>query len=150
MASLGGNIFPPESAVLGPKFIFAGIAGVLFFSTGLYQLSRKPSQDGSDENPSLVKSLLLFFYSCFLKPHSGAAKGGQQGALESFYSGQAGVVRVLAVHVYGRRRLTPRTVRCDEKETSQRPGGHAGPRSRTAPRQSRQGRRKRQQKTHLG
>jgi hypothetical protein len=35
---------------------------------------------------------LLFCYSCFLKPHSSGAKGGQQDALESFYAGQAGAV----------------------------------------------------------
>lgn len=93
MASLGGNITPPDG--ISPKIIFAGIAGVVFFSIGLCQLSNKPSQNGSDEDPNLVKSLLLFCYSCFLKPHSGAANGTQQGALESFYAGQAGVVCAL-------------------------------------------------------
>ncbi|KAK4242708.1 hypothetical protein C8A03DRAFT_29139 [Achaetomium macrosporum] len=93
MASLGGNISPPES-IINPQIVFAGIAGVVFFSIGLYQLSSKPSQDGGNDEPSLVKSILLFCYSCFLKPHSAAAKMSQQGALESFYAGQAGAYDV--------------------------------------------------------
>jgi betaine lipid synthase len=91
MASLGGNISPPES-IISPQIFVAGLAGVVFFTIGFYQLSSKPTQDGSDGEPSIVKSILLFCYSCFLKPHSAAAKGGQQGALESFYAGQAGAV----------------------------------------------------------
>lgn len=93
MASLGGDLFPHESIISSPKFFVAGIAGVLFFSIGLYQLSNKAAQDGGDEDPGLVKSLLLFCYSCFLKPHAGGANGSQQAALESFYASQAGVVR---------------------------------------------------------
>jgi betaine lipid synthase len=89
MASLGGNITPPDG--ISPKIFFAGIAGVVFFSIGLYQLSSKPSQNSNDEEPSFVKSILLFCYSCFLKPHSGA-HGSQQNALESFYASQAGAV----------------------------------------------------------
>src|SRR5690348_5707656 len=92
MASLGGNISPPES-IISPQIFVAGLAGVVFFTIGFYQLSSKPSQDGSHgDEPSIVKSILLFCYSCFLKPHSRAAKGGQQGALESFYADQAGAV----------------------------------------------------------
>jgi betaine lipid synthase len=96
MASLGGNISPPESInIISPQIFVAGLAGVLFFTLGFCQLSSKPAQDaGSDdsEQPSLVKSFLLFCYSCFLKPHSSGAKGDQQDALESFYAGQAGAV----------------------------------------------------------
>lgn len=94
MASPGGNISPPESInIITPQIFVAGLAGVLFFTLGLCQLSSKPPQDGGiDEEPSVVKSLLLFCYSCFLKPHSSGAKGGQQDALESFYAGQAGAV----------------------------------------------------------
>jgi betaine lipid synthase len=44
----------------------------------------------SDENPSLIKSFFIFFYSCFIKPHQGDTKGNQQDALESFYKKQAG------------------------------------------------------------
>jgi len=93
MASPGGNISPPES-IISPQIFVAGLAGVIFFSIGFYQLSSKPPQHGDDdEEPSLVKSFLIFCYSCFLKPHSPAARGSQQGALESFYAGQAGAVR---------------------------------------------------------
>jgi betaine lipid synthase len=97
MASPGGNISPPESNIISPQIFVAGLAGVLFFTLGLCQLSSKPPQDGGgdgSEQPSLVKSFLLFCYSCFLKPHSSGAKGGQQDALESFYAGQAGAVRL--------------------------------------------------------
>lgn len=135
MASLGGNITPPDG--ISPKIFFAGIAGVVFFSIGLYQLSSKPSQNGRDEDPSLVKSLLLFCYSCFIKPHSAAAPGSQQSALESFYASQAGVVcvpvsgRLLSLRRCGW--LTRPTVRCDEEDTPQRPRGHAGARRGAAP-----------------
>ena len=118
MASLGGNISPPES-IISPQIFVAGLAGVVFFTIGFYQLSSKPTQDGSDGEPSIVKSILLFCYSCFLKPHSAAAKGGQQGALESFYAGQAGAVCLSSPRLRasspspGKRPLTPRPVRCD-------------------------------------
>lgn len=91
MASLGGNISPPES-IISPQIFVAGLAGVVFFTIGFYQLSSKHHQDGNPDEPSVVKSILLFCYNCFLKPHSRAAQGGQQGALESFYAGQAGAV----------------------------------------------------------
>ncbi|EMR66550.1 putative 3-amino-3-carboxypropyl transferase protein [Eutypa lata UCREL1] len=42
------------------------------------------------ENPSVLRSICLFVWSCFLKPHAGDAKRNQQDALESFYKGQAG------------------------------------------------------------
>jgi betaine lipid synthase len=44
----------------------------------------------NDDKPSVLRSFVLFFYSCFLKPHQGDAKGNQQDALESFYKKQAG------------------------------------------------------------
>ena len=59
------------------------VVGACFFS--LLAKSTK-----SDESPSLLGSLWLFIYSCFLKPHDGDAKRNQQDALESFYKGQAG------------------------------------------------------------
>lgn len=97
MASPGGNMTPPDT---NPKLIFAGIAGAILFATGLLQLSQKrhhASQSGgqgSKANPGPLWSLLLFCYSCFLKPHSPGSKGTQQDALESFYSGQAGIYDV--------------------------------------------------------
>ncbi|KAK1755234.1 hypothetical protein QBC47DRAFT_212254 [Echria macrotheca] len=92
MASLGGNITPPG---LDPKLFFAGISGVVLFAIGLFQLShQQPQGDGHNnkEEPNFLKSVLLFCYSCFLKPHpKTGAKGTQQDALEAFYSGQAGI-----------------------------------------------------------
>ena len=42
------------------------------------------------EAQSLLMSFLVFFYSCFIKPHSGNKEGTQQDALENFYEAQAG------------------------------------------------------------
>ncbi|KAJ4296978.1 hypothetical protein N0V88_003894 [Collariella sp. IMI 366227] len=92
MASPGGNIPPIESTLLNPQVFVAGVAGVVFFCVGLFQLSEKTSQDEQREEVSAVKSFLLFCYSCFLKPHSRGPKNGQQDALESFYAGQANAV----------------------------------------------------------
>lgn len=92
MASLGGNILPPD---VNSKIVFAGIAGVFCFAIGLSRVfgSTKFDDDNNNNNetPSLAKSLLLFAYSCFLKPHEGDGKGTQQDALESFYKTQAGI-----------------------------------------------------------
>lgn len=89
--SLGGNTSPPE--VWNPKLLLAGIAGVVLFAIGLLQVHSKQSKHES-ENPSLFKSVLLFCYSCFLKPHSTGTKGTQEDALESFYSSQAEIYDV--------------------------------------------------------
>ncbi|KAK4191801.1 hypothetical protein QBC35DRAFT_374893 [Podospora australis] len=95
MASHGGNILPPDIIVPNPQTVVAGIAGGILFLVGLNQLTRKPhnglAEKEQEENPGLVKSLLLFCYSCFLKPHTAGNKDSQQGALESFYASQAGV-----------------------------------------------------------
>ncbi|KAK1595796.1 uncharacterized protein LY79DRAFT_680570 [Colletotrichum navitas] len=88
MASLGGNILPLG---LDLKTSFAGLSAValsgLFFAN---ILSTKDAERNGSEAPSLLKSFLLFFYTCFIKPHSGDKKGNQQDALESFYKKQAG------------------------------------------------------------
>ncbi|TKW59551.1 hypothetical protein CTA1_4153 [Colletotrichum tanaceti] len=88
MASLGGNILPLD---LDLKTTFAGLSAVAL--SGLL-FSKLLPKDGADSNgseaPGLLKSFLLFFYSCFIKPHSGDKKGNQQDALESFYKKQAG------------------------------------------------------------
>ncbi|KAJ9152005.1 3-amino-3-carboxypropyl transferase [Pleurostoma richardsiae] len=87
MASPGGNILGPG---LSPKLLFSGIAGVALLATGLSSFLRKPTK-AHNESPGLVRAVLLFFYSCFLKPHEDDGKGTQQDALESFYKTQAGV-----------------------------------------------------------
>lgn len=88
MASLGGNILPPH---MDFKLFFAGVAAVFAVGILLSRLITNSSKKSDDENPGLVKSLLLFGYSCFIKPHESGAKGTQQDALESFYKKQAGV-----------------------------------------------------------
>lgn len=81
MDFLGGNILPPG---IDTKLLFAGI---VLFAVVLFQLS--PRQQAEDQG--LFRSLVLFCYSCFLKPHPVEAKATQQDALESFYSSQASI-----------------------------------------------------------
>lgn len=90
MASLGGNILPPE---LDNKIVYAGLAGVFCFALGLSRAFASIHSESTAANgsPGLVRSLLLFAYGCFLKPHEGDGKGTQQDALESFYQAQAGI-----------------------------------------------------------
>lgn len=78
---------PPD---ISPKHILAGIAGVALFTAGLSQLyTKRSSNQNSDDGPGLFKSLLLFCYSCFIKPHQSSDNDSQQEHLESFYSTQA-------------------------------------------------------------
>lgn len=81
-------MFTPD---VDSKIFFAGIAGVFCFAIGLSRVFAGTSSETKDETPGLARSLLLFAYSCFLKPHEGDGKGTQQDALESFYKTQAGV-----------------------------------------------------------
>ncbi|KAK2003879.1 hypothetical protein LX36DRAFT_39855 [Colletotrichum falcatum] len=88
MASLGGNILPLG---LDLKTTFTGLSavalsGLLFFKL----LSKDDTGRKGSKASGPLKSFLLFFYSCFIKPHSGDKKGNQQDALESFYKKQAG------------------------------------------------------------
>lgn len=85
MASLGGNILPLD---LDLKTTFAGLSAVALSGLLFSKLLAKNDAE-SLETPGLFKSFLLFFYSCFIKPHNGD-KGNQQDALESFYKKQAG------------------------------------------------------------
>ncbi|KAI1209209.1 uncharacterized protein F4807DRAFT_100762 [Annulohypoxylon truncatum] len=85
MASLGGNILPPDPHA---KIYLAGIAVVLL--VGICYSTKILKKPKDDENPTLLQSLWLFFYTCFLKPHDGNSNGNQQDALESFYKKQAG------------------------------------------------------------
>ncbi|UQC88162.1 uncharacterized protein CLUP02_13685 [Colletotrichum lupini] len=86
MASLGGNILPLD---LDLKTTFAGLSAVALSGLLFSKLLSKNDAE-SLEAPGLFKSFLLFFYSCFIKPHNGDKKGNQQDALESFYKKQAG------------------------------------------------------------
>ncbi|KAB5578434.1 hypothetical protein GE09DRAFT_550650 [Coniochaeta sp. 2T2.1] len=58
---------------------------------GTYQIRwhRSTGSKPDDDGPSLLKSLLLFCYSCFIKPHKRGGNGTQQDHLESFYGTQA-------------------------------------------------------------
>lgn len=56
----------------------------------LHRLVSNNAQGSTTQSPGLFKSFVLFFYSSFVKPHQGDAKGTQQDALESFYKTQAG------------------------------------------------------------
>ncbi|KAI0847088.1 hypothetical protein F5Y00DRAFT_125601 [Daldinia vernicosa] len=85
MAFLGGNILPPDPHT---NIYLAGVAVVLLVGVCYSTVLTKKAKDG--ENPGLVQSLWLFFYTCFLKPHDGGNNGNQQDALESFYKTQAG------------------------------------------------------------
>ena len=85
MDFLGGSISPQG---IDTKFLFAGISFVALFTIGLFQLTSK-SPGGDAEEQGLFRSLMLFCYSCFLKPHPSEARTTQQDALESFYSSQA-------------------------------------------------------------
>ncbi|KAI1342775.1 hypothetical protein F5Y15DRAFT_268700 [Xylariaceae sp. FL0016] len=85
MASLGGNVMSitPET-----KIYLVGIAVFLLVGTCFSTLFiRRPKES---EHPTLIRSLWLFFYGCFLKPHDGGGRATQQDALESFYKTQAG------------------------------------------------------------
>jgi betaine lipid synthase len=86
--------YPTENVnptMISPKLGFVGIASVVLFAVGLSRLSMtSQDEDDGEENPGPLKSILLFCYSCFFKPHS-SYNGDQRDALENFYSGQARV-----------------------------------------------------------
>ncbi|KAI0422748.1 hypothetical protein F5X98DRAFT_369550 [Xylaria grammica] len=85
MDFLGGNILPLDSEL---KIFLVGIGAFLLLGACFSVISTQRPKD--NENPTLIQSLWLFFYSCFLKPHRGDSKNNQQDALESFYKSQAG------------------------------------------------------------
>ncbi|KAJ2895213.1 3-amino-3-carboxypropyl transferase [Zalerion maritima] len=88
MASLGGNMLPPA---LDTKTMTLGIGATAVVAVVCLAAFSSKSPKKEDESPSLLKSFLVFFWSCFVKPHPGDSKGTQQDALESFYKTQAGV-----------------------------------------------------------
>jgi betaine lipid synthase len=83
----GGNVLPFGTEI---KTIYAGLAFATIGGACLYPYFTR-SLSREDDKPSILRSFWLFFYSCFIKPHQGDAKGNQQDALESFYKKQAGV-----------------------------------------------------------
>ncbi|CAI4218635.1 unnamed protein product [Parascedosporium putredinis] len=88
MAFPGGNTMTPDT---DSKTLLAGVAAALVGSICLYSLATPAKRSGlGDQPPGLIKSFFLFFYSCFLKPHTNGSTGTQQDALESFYRRQAG------------------------------------------------------------
>lgn len=72
------------------SLITALALAVLPFILGIYHASwHMHSPDETRKEPGLLRSIWLFCYSCFLKPHNGDSHGTQQDALESFYQSQA-------------------------------------------------------------
>lgn len=92
MASPGGNSMPPALSSLPSTYVYS-VAAAAAISIAWLLAGGKTSQNGSASQPGVFKSFLLFFYSCFLKPHNKDKQGTgtQQDALESFYAKQAGV-----------------------------------------------------------
>ncbi|KAK6524357.1 hypothetical protein TWF281_011265 [Arthrobotrys megalospora] len=80
------------SNVFRDQYLRVSLAGTAVLAVVMfvvYQALRTTKQDtGILAN---IKNVILFVYSCFLKPHSGDGTGNQQDALESFYSSQASV-----------------------------------------------------------
>ena len=58
---------------------------VTILAVVLFRLSRQIPVEKLTSNP-----YIRFVYACMLKPHERRTDGGQQGALESFYSAQVG------------------------------------------------------------
>lgn len=89
MAFPGGNPLPFDLD-LNFKTCLAGISFFAIAGLVISKISSKYSLAG-DCAPGIFKSLILFSYSCFLKPLNGDENGTQQDSLESFYKSQAGI-----------------------------------------------------------
>lgn len=70
--------------------IFA-VAGVLVLFLFLVSFLYFKPTGSSFKSLHTIHAYLRFFYSSFLKPHTGDDSGSQQDALESFYRAQAAV-----------------------------------------------------------
>jgi len=97
------------------------------------------------ENSGLV-SYLKFAYSCFIKPHRATSDGGQQSALEGFYSTQ---VPSMSYQLCSSLCSTGRCLRRYSKEASSRARGSSGPYCSPVAVQTKQ-RRLEASKAHLG
>src|SRR5688500_7246989 len=82
----GGNNLAPDDSYkrLIVGIVIAVIGAIFCFSTLL------KSRKKGDKWVGLFRPYIVFFYSCFIKPHNGDSTGTQQDALESFYKRQAG------------------------------------------------------------
>ena len=89
MASLGGNSLAHQT---DNKFLYTGLALVLCTVIGLSRYATITRKD--DQNPGLARSLFLFCWACFIKPHKKGDKETQQAYLENFYEVQAGIYDV--------------------------------------------------------
>jgi betaine lipid synthase len=92
MGLAGGNILPLDG-ILSLTFVYIGTTAIIVFGICLSKLSSQHgsgSEEAGGNGPGLLKSFLLFFYSCFIKPHAADGKGTQQASLENFYKTQAG------------------------------------------------------------
>lgn len=76
----------PETGLLALGVAIAFFA-LFAFVAQYFELSSSISADKFFLTP-----YLKFAYVSFLKPHTGQADGGQQSALESFYSAQVGII----------------------------------------------------------
>lgn len=70
--------------------LYAGIAASVLGGLCISGLVASRGTGQNNDNPGVISSFFLFFYSCFIKPHQGDSKASQQDALESFYKKQAG------------------------------------------------------------
>ncbi|KAI0023733.1 hypothetical protein F4780DRAFT_785514 [Xylariomycetidae sp. FL0641] len=86
MDFLGGDLFHSS-----PHLYIISTAIAVFTLVGACLSTLLLKKRESAGNPSTLRSLWLFVYSCFLKPHDGDRNGTQQQALESFYSSQASI-----------------------------------------------------------
>ena len=87
MAFPGGNLL---SLDLDPKTFIVGFSLVAITILIVSNLIVK-HETKDKRSPGFLESFLLFFYACFVKPHSSKENGTQQDSLESFYKKQAGI-----------------------------------------------------------
>lgn len=84
----GNNYIMPFGTEINP--LYAGIAATLLGGIAISGLAASRGTRHDNDSPGVFRSFVLFFYSCFIKPHQGDSKASQQDALESFYKKQAG------------------------------------------------------------
>lgn len=70
--------------------VWLTLVAVIVFVAVVFTVSLLPVKGNSLKSPAL-SAYLLFFWNCFIKPHTGDKSQSQQDALESFYKAQANV-----------------------------------------------------------